>query len=326
LNTAVIAATGITALALFFFLLEWDGMTEGHAKPAAHVLNAARWAFVIALAWYLIPATTNAPAQERAVTMVGLAGLVGALMLIPVGWFIRIGGRDPIWELRRVRVDVTQVTNKIRRDRASVPAERSHDLLERIQHACTPETAELCELLTAELRDVLAGAESWNEAGRRTIRLDEICRRLWGDDLPPPDFDHEEATFRWRLYRTFGQLMDAGVASPKPAARSAFSKRLSSLDDFRRPDTEAFIRDLRRSARRWLDAPAPKPPWIENFDFSVLGPSGLAEIKRLWGQDAALWGAELDEDDRRALEEDRARRAAVVQAPEAESASARESG
>lgn len=311
MNTAVIAATGITALVVFLFLAEWDGLTEGHARPWAHILNAARWGCVIALCWALIWAAFSAPAPERTATLVGLAALTVALMLVPVRWFVRLAGRDHIWELRRVRAEVARQTNAVRRGEGSVPPDQLRNLIDRLDQAYDPATAELCNLLAAEVQDVLAGSESWNEAGRRTIRIDELCRKFWPGDMPPPDFDAGEATFRWRMYRAFGQLMDAGVATPGTEERDEFARLLGSLDGFRRPDTKNLIRDIRRSGNRWLAERSSERPWIEAFDFSVLGPNGLEEVRQLWGRDAALWGAELDAEDRRALEEDLARRASV---------------
>lgn len=311
MNTEVIAAAAITALVVFLFLVEWDGLTEGHARPKAHILNAARWGCVIALCWVLIPVAFSAPAPERTPTLLGLAALIVALMLVPVRWFVRVAGRDPTWELRRLRVEVTRMTNTVRRGAGSVPPDQLRNLIDRLDRAHAPETAELCNLLAAEVQDVLAGSESWNEAGRRTIRIDELSRGFWPEDLPPPDLDAGEATFRWRLYRAFGQLMDAGVATPGTEEREEFARLLGSLDGFRRPDTKNLIRDIRRSGNRWLAERSSERPWIEAFDFSVLGPHGLEEVKQLWGRDAALWGAELDEEDRRALEEDVARRASV---------------
>jgi len=308
---AVIAATGITALVVFLFLAEWAGLTESHARPWAHILNAARWGCVIALCWALIWAAFSAPAPERTATLVALAALTGALMLVPVRWFVRLAGRDPTWEVRRIRVEVTRLTNTVRRGGGSVPPDQLRSLLDRLDRARDPATAELCNLLAAEVQDVLAGSESWNEAGRRTIRIDELCRKFWPGDMPPPDFDAGEATFRWRLYRAFGQLMEAGVATPGTEERDEFARLLGSLDGFRRPDTKNLIRDIRRSGNRWLAERSSERPWIEAFDFSVLGPNGLEEVRQLWGRDASLWGAELDEEDRLALEEDVARRASV---------------
>jgi hypothetical protein len=311
LTTALIAAGGITAVAMFFSLVEWDSLTEGHARPATQILNAARWALVIALAWVLIPLTMSAVPTERIVTLVGIAGLIGALMLIPVRWFVRIGGRDPAWELRRIRIEVTQLTNRVRRDPDAIRPDRLRDLIDRIQRACSSETTELCDLLAAEVEDVLARRESWNEAGRRTIRIYELCRRLWPGAMPPPDFEPEEATFRWKMYRTFGQLMDAGESGPDADRRNEFGRLLDSLEAFRRPDTEGLIRDIRLSAEDWLARHSSDRTWIEAFDFSILGPNGLEEVKQIWGRDAALWGAELNEDDCRLLAEDLARRTKV---------------
>jgi hypothetical protein len=311
LNTAVITATGITALAVFVFLLEWVGLTEGHARPGAHILNAARWGCVIALCWALIPLAFSGPAPGRAATVLGLAALIGALMLVPVRWFVRVAGRDRIWELRWLRAEVTLLTNSVRRGAGSVPPDQLRNLIDRLDRAYAPETAELCDLLAAEVQDVLAGAESWNEAGRRTIRIDELCREFWPGDMPPPDFDADEATFRWRLYRAFGRLMDAGAKTPGTDERDEFARLLGSLDGFRRPDTKDLIRDIRRSGNRWLAGSASERPWIEAFDFSVLGPHGLEEVKQMWGRDSALWGAQLEDDDRLALKEDVARRASV---------------
>jgi hypothetical protein len=308
---AVIAATGITVLVVFLFLAEWDGLTERHARRWAHILNAARWGCVIALCWALIWAAFSAPAPERTATLVGLAALTGALMLVPVRWFVRVAGRDPTWELRRLRVEVTRMTNVVRRGAGSVPPDQLRDLIDRLDRAYAPETAELCNLLAAEVQDVLASSESWNEAGRRTIRIDELCRGFWPDDMPPPDFEAGEATFRWRLYRAFGQLMDAGVATAGAEERDEFVRLLGSLDGFRRPDTRDLIRDIRRSGNRWVAEHTSERPWIEAFDFSVLGPHGIEEVGQMWGRDSALWGAELDEDDHKALADDVARRVSV---------------
>lgn len=82
-----------------------------------------------------------------------------------------------------------------------------------------------------------------------------------------------------------------------------------TLDEFRRSDTGDFVDDVRRSAQRWAADPFANPPWIDSFDFETLGSGGLEAVKRLWGRDAAMWGATLDDDDLRAIEADLARRA-----------------
>jgi hypothetical protein len=268
-----------------------------------------RWLLVVALSWLLIPVALGAPAPERAATIVGLAGLIGAVILIPVRWFVRIGGRQPTWEMRRAKVEVAQIANRVRRNPSAVPAARIQDAIVRIETLRTAEMSELCDLLIAELKDFLAGSESWNEAGRRSIRIDRICRELWPDDMPPPDFDRIEATFRWDLYRTFGKMMEAAVPGSSTYDVDAFTTLRDSLEEFRRGDTYRFIDAVQQSSDRWLARPGGERPWIESFDFAALGPEGLSEVRRIWGREAAMWGAELDDEDMRALQADLASRA-----------------
>jgi hypothetical protein len=314
MNAAIVAAAGISVLAVFFFLVESESLSDGHARARAQVFNAARWAFVIALAWVLIPVAFSQSGPQRGPTILALVAFIGALVLVPVRWFVRIGGRAPTWELRRAKIETTQLANKVRRDHAAVPPAMVSDAISRIESLRTMETAELCDLIEAELEDLLRGVESWNEAGRRTIRVDALSCQLWPGAMPPPDHDPSEATFRWRMYRTFGGLMELGVADLSSASRDQFLSLLNALEHFRRPDTAAFIDDVKRSANGWLAESSSDRSWIEGLDFSALGPNGLDEVKQIWGRDAALWGAELDEADRRAIEVDLARRAQPARA------------
>jgi hypothetical protein len=279
---------------------------------------------VIVLCWLLIPAAEADPGPERVATIVGLAGLIGAVILVPVRWFLRLGGREPTWELRRARVEVAQISNRVRRNPSSVPVERIQDAIARLAILRTSATAELCDLLSAELSDFITRSESWNEAGRRSIRIDELCRSIWPDDMPPPDFDFQESTFRWHLYRTFGRMMELATAEPTSASRHAFEQARDSLAQFRRDSTFRFLDAVQQSADRWLASPATGRPWIESFEFQALGPDGLSEVKRIWGREAAMWGARLDGDDLRALKEDLARRAAIAAEPAAAPAPAPE--
>jgi hypothetical protein len=310
LNTAVILAAGITALAVFLLFSDCVSLRENHARRPAYLVVLLRWILVVALAWVLIVVASTEQATDRMISIVGLGGFIAALMLVPTGWFVHLAGRRPTWELRGVRVEVTQATNRLRHDPASVPKEQIGDLLARINRCRSPSTAELCDLLTAELEDVVARTESWNEAGRRAIRIDELCRQFWGAEVPSPDFSAEEATYRWRLYRTFGQLMERGVAHADRPVRTEFVSMLRMLGRYRRSDTAAFIHDVRRSALRWLADKSCDRSWIEEFDFTVLGPDAVEELRRIWGRDSALWGAELDDDDRLGLRVDREKRAA----------------
>jgi len=309
MNAAVIAAAGITVLAVLLFLAEDGLLIEGHARPGAHILNAGRWALVIALSWALIPLALSQPEWFRGAAVLSLAALIGALMLLPLRWFVRLGGREPAWDLRQARVEAARLANKVRREPGSVSLGRLQLALNRISALRTSQTSELCDLLVAELDDLMAGSESWNEAGRRSIRIAELSRELWSGRVPPPDFDPDEATFRWRLYRAFGEMMEIGMLDLTLESRASFVELMSSLEDFRRPDTSAFIDDVEKSAELWLARWPVRPPWIAPFDFGILGPNGLDEVREIWGRDAALWGAHLDDVDRLAIKEDLARRA-----------------
>ena len=312
MSAAIVAAAGISVLAVFFFLVESEGLSDGHARVRTQILNAARWGFVLALAWVLIPVAAQSGPQ-RGPTILGLIGLVGALMLVPLRWFVRLGGREPLWVLRLAKIEATLLANKVRRDPASVAPLKLTDAIDRVEALRTPETAEFCALVVAELQDLVRGAESWNEAGRRAIRVDELGRGMWPGAMPPPDNDPAEATFRWRMYRTFGELMEVGSTGPTPVSRKEFRCLLRVLERYRRPDTAPFIDDVKRSAKGWLAASAADRAWIPALDFSVLGPNGLTEVRGIWGRDAAMWGAELDDADRSGIAADLARRALPAQ-------------
>jgi hypothetical protein len=301
-------ATGISALAILLFVVESQSLSEGHARARTQLFNASRWGFVIALSWVLIPATLSQPGPERAATILGLTVLIGALILIPVRWFIRIGGRSENWELRRAKLEVSRLANRVKHDKASVNAARLQEAVDRVRRLRTPATAQLCDLMVAELEDLMAGTESWNEGGRRSIRVDQLARDLWAEEMPPPDNDPDEATFRWFMYRAFGRMMEIGAAEPSPEERDDFRRLMNSLELCRRPDTNAFIGAVLKSAEEWLDNPAGGKPWIASYEFDALGPGGLEEVRWIWGREAAMWGAFLDDDDLREIDRDLAGR------------------
>jgi len=318
MNETLTAAAGISVLATFFFLLQGERMREGHARVQAQLLNAVRWGLVLVLAWVLVPVAFSQTGSQRGPTILGMVALLGALMLVPVRWFVNIGGREPTWELRRVKLESTKLANMVRRNRASVPSVRLTDAIALIREHKTAQTAELCDLMVAELEDLRRGVESWNEAGRRTIRIDEISRELWPGALPPPECDRAEATFRWRLYRAMGDLMEAGSTAASVASCKKFRAVLNEMAGFRRLDTEVLIDALEASAKRWVADSWNDKPWIEGFDFARLGPEVVDCVKLLWGRDSVLWGAELDDSDRLALADDlaaRAKAAAAAPAP-----------
>jgi len=312
MNAAVIAAAGITSLALFLFYAESQALTEGHARARSQFLNAARWGLVIALSWLLIPAAEDAPGPERAATIIGLTVLIGAVLLVPLRWFVRMGGREGDWELRRAKLEVSRLANRVKHDRNSVTPARIKEAADRLRRLRKPDTAELCDLMIAELDDLKAGEEFWLEGGRRSIRIDHLSRALWSEEMPPPDNEPDEATFRWYLYKLFGRMMEIGAleasdGGPSKDDLSEFRELVDSLEEYRRPDTAGFIDTVLRSAAIWLANPA-AGPWIRSYDFEALGPAGLEEIQWIWGREAAMWGAYLDGDDLREIQRDLARR------------------
>jgi hypothetical protein len=306
-------AAGITALAIFLFVAESLSLSESHAKVRTQLLNAGRWGFVVALSWVLIPAAFSQPGPERGATILGLTVLIGALILIPLRWFMRMGGRRGSWELRRAKLEVSRLANRVKHNRGSVSTARLQEAVERVRHLRTPATAELCDLMTAELEDLMAGTESWNEGGRRSIRIDQLARELWAKDMPPPDNDPDEATFRWFMYRAFGRMMEVGAGDRTPEAGEKFRALMGSLELCRRPDTNAFIAAVLKSGGAWLDGAVSGRPWIASYEFKELGPDGLEEIRWIWGREAAMWGAFLDDDDLRAIRDDLARRKALAE-------------
>src|ERR1035437_2816734 len=176
--TAIIAAAAISVLAFFFFIAEGDDLSEAHARTRAKVLNAFRWAIVIALSWLLIPSAASQTGPDRLGTVLGLALLIGATILIPVRWLVQLDGRVPVWALRRTKTEVSLLANKVRLGKGAVPVSRLEDTISHIRPSRTPSTAELCDLLASQIDDLIAGRESWNEAGRRSIRIDEISRAV----------------------------------------------------------------------------------------------------------------------------------------------------
>jgi hypothetical protein len=104
-------------------------------------------------------------------------------------------------------------------------------------------------------------------------------------------------------------MIEIGSSQQTADALDAFDKLRTSLDAYRTSDTYRFIDAVQQSADRWLAWSVPGTRWIESFDFAALGPDALVEVRLLWGREAALWGAHLDDEDWAALDQDRARRA-----------------
>ena len=82
--------------------------------------------------------------------------------------------------------------------------------------------------------------------------------------------DRDPATFRWRLYRIFGAMVDAGAEGKTPAARERFKELLAELAHYRRDDTADFIDSLKSSAETWLKSRR-QGPWQPGIGVKVNG-------------------------------------------------------
>jgi hypothetical protein len=169
--------------------------------------------------------------------------------------------------------------------------------LERLR---TPDTAELCDLLTARYEDWIAGRYRPLDLGRRVIRIYDLERRLYGDEVRPPELPEAEATFRWGLYRVFAEMVECGVAKQTAQQRARFSRLIRDLESYRRGDTAAFIEGVALSATVWNEAPGERQAWRPAAPFR----RGAAPGKRasaLWPRTSVFWGAILEGSDRAEL-------------------------
>jgi hypothetical protein len=112
------------------------------------------------------------------------------------------------------------------------------------------------------------------------------------------ELDPDEATLRWHLYRTFGDMIDAGAAR-EPEYLARMTELIEELEQYRRPHTGAFIDGLQVSAREW-QASQTSAQWAEGGALS-LGPTIERPYREIWPRKSVLWGAELDDRDISAL-------------------------
>ena len=86
----------------------------------------------------------------------------------------------------------------------------------------TAETAQLCDLLVARYTDWIDGTQRPLDLGRRSIRIYDLQRELYGEEVRPPELEECEATFRWRLYRVFNEMAECGGAEQTPEQKARF--------------------------------------------------------------------------------------------------------
>src|ERR1035437_7035766 len=285
----------VLMMAAFNELDAWFTYRRGHVLPRAHVITAGLTC--VAVGWWLAaPVVMSGPIMNWA----AVAGLL--LLFVPTRFVAGVVGREPKWELYALLWEAIRLDRKSRKPRTSADLARMGKIVARIDACRTPETNRLCDLLVEDYQAWIKDEYAPLYMAARTIRIHQHEVDLYGDLARKPELDPDEATFRWRLWRTHGALLQAGDAHPIPAARQLFERLISDLDVYRRSDTLAFIDAVQTSARAWLqsDTSVQFPPegWVR-----VLSGAAQEEDVRLFPRTSVFWGARMDESDDRLFED-----------------------
>jgi hypothetical protein len=289
------ASLGLVVFFTALFRSERLALIQARARGRAVFLSGAR--YILAMLLFLaLPLALRV--SVLAALDVGL--FVFALLVLPTSLVLRLGGQVPKLELRHVQREAAALMAAQDGSPSAEAMDSMRELIGHVDSLRTAETNELCSLLVARYSDWIAGSSRPLDLGRRSIRVYEIDRELYGDEIRPPEHDQEEATFRWRLYRVFGELVDAGSAGRTPEARARFKECLAELEAYRRPDTAGFIDSVKASAQAWLKSRRSRP-WQPAIGVGDVGQAIEDAQRQLWPSASAFWGAILDEEDRREL-------------------------
>lgn len=288
-------SVGLVVVLTLLFRAERLALLDAGARGTAVVLSGARYALAMLLFLalpFVLPYT---------LLTVDLGLFIFALIVLPTSLILRIGGYEPKVELRRVQRQAAALMAPTEAPASPAAVSAVRRLIERVNRLRDAETCELCNLLVARYTDWVEGSSRPLDLGRRSIRVYELDRELYGDEIRPPEHDQEEATFRWRLYRVFGELVDAGSAERTPQIRARFKRLLGDLDVYRRPDTAGFIDCLQTSGQAWLRSRRANAAWQPAIGIDDLAPAIQEGQRQLWPSASAFWGAILDEHDRHEL-------------------------
>ncbi len=279
-----------------FWLAELPELRRAHARRRAAVLNGVRLgaaaALPVVLTWVLNP---------RTLASVAVGAVCAALVFAPVRWVVRVGGIDPDWELRGLILAAGDLSRRYESPRPPEAIAEMKGLVSRMQALRTPATAELVALRVVDLQDWINGTYWPVDLGRRSIRIYEIERELYGAAAGQPENSPEDATFLWQLYRTFGEMIDWGSDEPSEEQRGGFERLTEGLNRYRRRDTSPFIDATQESARAWLSSGWGTTTWPPAGGIPDLGSAVDNAFRELWPTVKVFWGAELSEDDRREL-------------------------
>jgi hypothetical protein len=284
---ALVAVTGAWAF-------EARDFARLHARRRTAVLNAARLtacALVFWAALWIVP---------RSIVTAVLVAIEGALVYFPERWLIRLGGLEPRWQLRALQDAAGELANRY----PAVPrppefAEPMARLISRMKAIQAHELAEMRDLLIADFAESISSVHHFPDLGLRAVRIHQLEAELFGPEARRAEFEPDEATFRWRLYRHLGDMIDCGSAARDLEHLVRLRELIDELEQYRRQDTEALIDAVASSAREWLacQAPGPWPP-TSFRDIGLAIDRGYAE---LWSSKRVFWGAELDDRDWSAL-------------------------
>jgi hypothetical protein len=273
----------------------WFTYRRGHVLPRAHFVTAGLTC--ASVGWWLVaPLVLSGQVMNWA----AVAGLL--LLFVPTRLIVRVVGREPKWQLYALLWEAVRLDRTSRKPRTDADIARMGKIVARIDGCRTPETNELCDLLIEDYKAWMAGVFAPLYMAARTIRVHEIEVELYGALARKRELDPDEATFRWRLWRTFGGLIQAGAAEQTEAERALFERFIAELDAYRRSDTIAFIDALQKSTRAWL-AGDHAGPWPPEAGIQALGPAIELEYDRLFPRTSVFWGARTDETDDRLAED-----------------------
>ena len=245
---------------------------------------------MLLVAWWAVPGSS-----QRVIVVL----IAAALIFLPVRWLLRLGGIEPRWELRALQDAAGELANRYptspRSEEFVRPMRR---LIVRMEAIRAPELVEMRDLLVVDYLNTIEGVHHFADLGLRAIREHQIECEIFGPQARRTELDSTEATFRWHLYRAFGDMIDAGAArDPEYVAR--MEELVKELEQYRRSGTEEFVDALRSSAEQWLASPS-AGSWADGGVRS-LGPAVEQSYIETWPRKSIFWGAALDDRDADAL-------------------------
>ena len=150
----------------------------------------------------------------------------------------------------------------------------------------------------------MQGVDGWlrldSDGGRRTYKSTRSrtnSTAIWRGRPKSAD----EATFRWHLIRTFGEMIEIGTEDVGSDRLERFRDIAAQLETYRRPDTDRLIELIRSSARSWMSGPG-EGAWTPNAGGHAVGPDVNAEFDRLLPTWSSVYCARLDAADHALLE------------------------